>query len=50
MKRFLTAGVACLALAIAAQAQDAPADALQPPPPTSAGDTVVPFLEVRIPR
>ena len=30
MKRFLTAGVACLALASAAQAQDAPADALQP--------------------
>ena len=30
MKRFLTAGVACLALASAAQAQDAPADAPQP--------------------
>ena len=30
MKRFLTAGVACLALASAAQAQDGPADAPQP--------------------
>ena len=30
MKRFLTTGVACLALASAAQAQDAPADAPQP--------------------